>query len=162
MTDFSIRPATQDDRDSIAEILRRTEEFKAEEVDCACELLDEAVRNGNNESEYAFYCAENGRGGIAGFICYGETALAKSVYDLYWIVTDPVRRRAGVARLLMRRLDELLEDRGARMLVAETSSLPSYKKARALYEETGFGEESRIRDFYAPGDDRITYCKRYR
>jgi len=25
----------------------------------------------------------------------------------------------------------------------------------------GFREESRIRDFYALGDDRVTYCRRY-
>ena len=161
MNEIHVRPLRKGDRDGIARMLERIGEFRKEEKECALELADEALAKGNSERDYAVYCATNGGGGIVGFACYGETPMASGVFDLYWIATDPAARRDGVARDLMRALEERLAQRGARMLVAETSSTPAYEKARAFYERMGFREESRIKDFYARGDDRVTYCKRF-
>ncbi|MDD5555935.1 MAG: GNAT family N-acetyltransferase [bacterium] len=156
----AVRPAEAGDRAAIERILRRAGEFRPEEADCAMELLDEAVRDGGDDEEYAALCADEG-GEVVGFLCYGKTPLTRSTWDLYWIVTDPDRRRRGAARLMLARMEEEIRRKGATLLVAETSSLPAYGRARAFYEAAGFGEESRIRDFYAPGDDRLIYCRRF-
>ena len=65
-----------------------------------------------------------------------------------------------MGRRLLRQVERALAERAISLLVAETSSLPAYAQARAFYEKERFAEESRIRDFYAPGDDRVIYCKR--
>jgi ribosomal protein S18 acetylase RimI-like enzyme len=49
---------------------------------------------------------------------------------------------------------------GARWLVVETSGLPGYEGARALYEGLGFQQTSQIPDFYRRGDARLTYARR--
>ncbi len=45
----------------------------------------------------------------------------------------------------------------ARMLVVETLSRSDYAATRAFYERRGYDETARVRDFYAPGDDRIIF-----
>ena len=50
--------------------------------------------------------------------------------------------------------------RGARLLLVETSSRPDYENTRAFYSRCGYTEAARIRDFYAPADDRIMLTTR--
>lgn len=156
----SIRPLRRGDRDQIAQLLRSAQVFRREEIDCALELCALSLAKGNSDDEYAIFCAELPKGSVAGFLCYGKTPLTSSTYDLYWIVTHPSHQGRGIARGMLNYLEHLLSAKQATLLVAETSSLPSYEAARAFYRAKGFQEESRIRDFYAPGDDRLTYCKR--
>ena len=160
MTAPPIRPAEPGDRAEIERLLSAAKEFRAEEVACALELFDESCAGGDGDEEYPVLCAEAEGGGIAGFACWGKTPLTRATADLYWIATDPARRRSGVGRRLLRQVEQALAERAIALLVAETSSLPSYAQARAFYEKEGFAEESRIRDFYAPGGDRVLYCKR--
>jgi hypothetical protein len=47
------------------------------------------------------------------------------------------------------------------MVCLETSSQGGYSRTRSFYEKAGYLLESRIRDFYKPGDDRLTYVKRF-
>jgi hypothetical protein len=47
------------------------------------------------------------------------------------------------------------------MLIVETSSRSDYTATRAFYERRGYREAARVRDFYAPGDDRIIFVKRF-
>lgn len=46
-----------------------------------------------------------------------------------------------------------------RMLIVETSGLPSFSGTRAFYVKCGCEEEGRIRDFYAAGEDKIVFRK---
>ncbi len=45
------------------------------------------------------------------------------------------------------------------MLLIETSGVPDFAGQRAFYARLGYDEEARIREFYAPGDDKIVYWK---
>jgi hypothetical protein len=47
------------------------------------------------------------------------------------------------------------------MICLETSSQGGYERTRRFYDQAGYVEEARLRDFYKPGDDRITYVKRF-
>lgn len=161
MKGMAVRPVARDDRRPIEELLGRSPEFTREEVACALELMDEVLAQGQSEDDYIILCAESSGGEIIGFACYGKTPLTRGTYDLYWIAADPRHRRGGVGTQLLRRVEEHLAKQGVRILVAETSSLPAYAQARSFYCKEGFHEESRIRGFYAPGDDRLIYCKRF-
>jgi len=161
MSAISVRPVKREDRGEIGRLLGRMSEFREEEVACAMELVDEALGNGNNDSDYAVFCADSPGEGVIGFLCYGRTPMTQSTYDLYWIAVDPARRGRGAARALLRHIEAVLREKGATLLLAETSSTPPYSRARAFYLKEGFREESRIEGFYAPGDDRLIYCKRF-
>ena len=46
------------------------------------------------------------------------------------------------------------------LLVVETSSRPDYAHTREFYARGGYCEVARVRDFYAPADDRIILTTR--
>jgi ribosomal protein S18 acetylase RimI-like enzyme len=60
----------------------------------------------------------------------------------------------------MRHIECVLRERGERLLLVETSSLPQYEGARRLYCGCGFVQEARIRDFYQANEDKIVFWKR--
>ena len=66
----------------------------------------------------------------------------------------------GIGTTLVREVERELRDRGARMLLVETSSRPDYSNTRAFYARCGYREAARIKDFYAPADDRIMLTTR--
>lgn len=154
-----MRKLRQDDIPQIEEILVATGAFTDEEVAIAIELL-ETVINNPRQQDYEVVVSEIGEH-VAGYALFGPVPLTAGNYDLYWIAVDPARQGSGVGRRLMKYVEEQLRQRGARMLCLETSSQGGYLRTRQFYEQGGYVEESCIRDFYKPGDDRLTYVKRF-
>ncbi len=147
------------DLPELTRILRQTEAFTPVEIDCALELL-QIVLDDPSQTDYLVAVAE-AKGRIAGYVLYGPVPLTQGTYDIYWIATDPALHGQGFGRLLMEHAEADASARGARMICLETSSQGSYSRTRSFYDRAGYVEESRIRDFYRPGDDRITYVKRF-
>ena len=50
-------------------------------------------------------------------------------------------------------------DRGGRLAIIETSGRDDYIPTRRFYARVGYQEAARIRDFYAPGDDKVISVK---
>jgi len=153
-----IRQTRPEDRDALLSIIERTENLTGEERGCARELLG-VYLDEPGQTDYLFVTALKD-GAPAGYACYGDRSLAQGVFELYWIIVDERMKGSGVGRALAGAVEEILLTQGARMLVAETSSLPAYEAARRFYLKCGFAEEARIIDFYRPGDDIVFYVKR--
>ena len=96
---------------------------------------------------------------LQGYACWGPTPGTDGGYDLYWIAVDPRAQGGGFGSALMRAVEELLRSRGARLLVAETSSRDAYAQTRGFYERGGYVERARVRGFYAVDDDRVIFSK---
>lgn len=144
----------------LRQILVATESFTDVEVDCAMDLL-ESVLNDPNQQDYQVIVTEYEEV-VAGYVLFGPVPLTEGNYDLYWIATDPELHGKGVGRQLMKEVERRLRVAEARLLCLETSSQGHYARTRKFYQQAGYLEESCIRDFYRPGDDRITYVKRFR
>lgn len=155
---LQIRQTRPEDRDVLLSIIERTESLTKEERGCAIEMLDVYLGE-PGQTDYCFITALKD-GAPAGYACYGDRSLAQGVFDLYWIIVGEGMKGAGVGRALVDGVEVKLKDLNARMLVAETSSLPAFEAARGFYLKCGFLEEARIRDFYKPGDDIVFYVKR--
>lgn len=140
-------------------ILEATGAFTPAEVEIAMELLDIVVAK-PEQPDYQVAVAEDA-GKIMGYILYGPVPLTEGNFDIYWIATDPTAHGKGYGRILMEHAEADARRRGARMVCLETSSQGSYSRTRRFYDQAGYIEESRIRDFYRTGDDRITYVKRF-
>jgi ribosomal protein S18 acetylase RimI-like enzyme len=174
-------------RDRIAEILRATGVFRAPEVDVALELFDTtftpaplragadarpmATRAGAASSHgtdspfpldgYLFLGAFTPEEKLIGYACYGATPDTDRTWDLYWIAVDPSAQGSGSGTTLLSEVERRLSGLNARMLVVETSSRSDYAPTRGFYLARGYGEAARVRDFYAPADDRIIFTKRF-
>ncbi len=155
---ITIRKVLTKDRTNIISIVNRNGNFTDEEKDCAKELLD--IYLGNPEQkDYDFFCAVDKGEEVIGYVCYGRIPLTEGAYDLYWIVVDPLYQGKGIGKVLVNHLESVLNEKGARMLLAETSSKPDYYKTKIFYERNGFIEIAQIKDFYRIGDDKIIYRK---
>jgi ribosomal protein S18 acetylase RimI-like enzyme len=146
------------DRPALKTILQAQEHFKLSEIQVALEIIDLALTQ-PNQSDYSIRVAEGEEGEILGYICYGKAPLTDAVYDLYWIVVHPVFWNQGTGTFLLRYAEKDLRHRQARLLLIETSSLPSYASPRAFYLKHGYKEMARVTDYYAVGDHKLIFGK---
>jgi ribosomal protein S18 acetylase RimI-like enzyme len=147
-------------RSRLAELLVATGAFHAEEIDVALSLFDhEMSRPVSDAADYEFVGAfEEGR--LDGYVCFGPTPATEGTYDLYWLAVHPDAQGRGIGRALVHAVEETLTARDGRLLVVETSSRPDYSSTRQFYARSGYTEAARVRDFYAPADDRILLTTR--
>ena len=94
------------------------------------------------------------------FACFGHAPCTEAAWDLYWIAVDRQRHGRGIGRSLLQTVEDEIRRRAGRIVLAETSSKAIYVATRAFYEHAGYVEEARIKDFYAPDDDKVVYSKR--
>ncbi len=132
--------------------------FNEEEVECVDELWEEYLAQGPERSGY-YFLVEKEDERVLGYACYGPRALTSGTYDLYWIAVDPTARRGGVGRGLLTASEEAVRKLGGRLLVLETSGLPSYEPTRNFYLSTGYTLEATLKDFYRDGDDMVVFTK---
>jgi ribosomal protein S18 acetylase RimI-like enzyme len=145
------------DRDQIDRISRECGYFRPEEVDVAVSLVDDRLEKGES-SEYEFIVAEHGEQ-VVGFCCYGKIACTTHSFDIYWVVVDAMVQRTGIGRKLMDAAEDRIRQLGGSRAYIETSGQPKYDPTRRFYESCGYRAETVLKDFYAPGDDRVTYVK---
>ena len=111
---------------------------------------------------YCFLGAFTPEDELTGFACYGPTPGTDRTFDLYWIAVHPSAQGTGSGTTLLSVVERRLEHTAAKLFVGETSSRPEYDPTRAFYRARGWAEAARLRDFYAPSDDRVIFTKRFR
>lgn len=153
-----IRKFVARDLDAVRDILVRSEVFSAEEIIVALEVIEVYLGN-PKQQDYDLYTAVDDQERIVGYLCIGSTPIASGTFDLYWIAVHPESHGRGIGRELLTFAEDLVKSRGGRLLVAETSSLPRYEKARRFYELNQYNILARIKEYYAVGDDLIIYGK---
>jgi len=154
-----LRKLRADDLLELERILAATEAFTPAEVEVAMELLEIVIKE-PAQRDYEVAVAE-ALGKVAGYVLFGPVPATVGNFDLYWIAVDPAAQGTGVGQRLIEHVEEEVRKRGGRMVCLETSSQGGYSRTRSFYEKAGYQLESRIRDFYKPGDDRLTYVKRF-
>ena len=159
---MKIRPVVAGDRERIHAILVATARFTPVEVGWAMELVDQALA-APETSEYSVHVLEEPESGpdrmVQGYVCYAPTPMTDGVYDLYWIAVDPLQQGLGLGQMLLRFVENEVRRRAGRMLLIETSSKRSYAPTIRFYQQAGYREISRIKDFYRIEDDKVVFCK---
>jgi ribosomal protein S18 acetylase RimI-like enzyme len=153
---FRLDPAPHDRR-TVREIVESTGFFSPEEIGIAVELVGERLARGP-ASGYEFVFAEiDGR--TVGYACYGRVAATRASYELYWIAVRRDCQRRGLGRALLAKAESLVHRRGGTRIYADTSGREQYASTRAFYESAGYRREAVLRDFFAPGDDKVILAK---
>jgi ribosomal protein S18 acetylase RimI-like enzyme len=167
-------------RPAVEEIVRATGVFSEGEVRVAMEVFDEGLKAEMENGEWRMGESLSPRpilhsplpqldyeligvfqgALLLGYACFGPTPATDRTYDLYWIAVLPDAQRTGAGGALMAEVERQLASRPARLLVIETSSREDYAPTRRFYDKLGYQEAARLRDFYAPGDDRVVLSKR--
>ncbi|MDD4869732.1 MAG: GNAT family N-acetyltransferase [Kiritimatiellae bacterium] len=155
--DFTVRYTILKDRDEIIRFTETTGYFRPDEIDIACEVLDDALVKGP-EGHYQSFTAES-EGKAIGWICFGPTPCTLGTYDIYWIVVAPSYQRKGIGFALMNHAEKIIRDHGGRLSVIETSGKCLYESTRDFYHKMGYSEQARVAEFYTDGDDKVIYTK---
>ena len=156
---LSIREMTRADKEAVMCILKRTPEFNVLDVGVAEEVIESYLAAPETSGYYAFVAEVEGM--VIGYITYGPAPLTLGTWDIYWIATDSEFRGRGVGTTLMHWAEERISQAGGRLILIETSGRAEYEATRRFYEKLGYREVSRIIDFYALGDDLVTFEKRF-
>ena len=153
---YRSRP-TAADIPALRRLVAATGVFYRQERAVALELLEDRLRHGRRSS-YWFVFAER-RGELVGYCAWGRVPMTRRTFDLYWIAVAPQTEGQGIGRALLGRVERTLAARGGGHLYIETSSRRVYNRPRRFYRAVGYRQVARLRDFYAPGDHKIMFCK---
>jgi len=153
-----IRPARPEDRHVILDLLAKTGFFRPDELEVAREVLDESLTKGP-EGCYRSHVAVGEDDVVRGWVCFGPTPCALGTYDVYWIATDPCHQGRGLGKAMMARAEKLIAEQGGRLVIVETAGKAHYDSTRKFYLKIGYQEAARVKDFYAPHDDKGIYTK---
>jgi ribosomal protein S18 acetylase RimI-like enzyme len=155
-----IRSLQDQDRRLIQMLLSHIPSFDAEDQAIALELVNFAIDQ-PDQKDYSFFMAINREDQLVGYACFGPTPLTRGTYDLYWIAVDPAWSSKKIGTRLLKAVEECIRSNQARMLLIETSSGQNYERTRRFYVKNGYELVETIPDFYRPGEDRMTYVKRF-
>lgn len=151
-----LRPLQPGDRQRVETITRAVGLFREDEIPVALEVF-EATAAANDTYEG---CAAELDGVLVGWASWGPRPCTLGTWDLYWIVVDPARHGDGIGSLLLAEMERRVTGR-ARLVLVETAGRPDYLPTRKFYERRGYRAVSTIPDLYAPGDDQVTFVKRF-
>jgi GNAT superfamily N-acetyltransferase len=155
---LEVFPSLPGDLPEIIQISRNVGVFSEEEVATVDELfqgyLSDPVKSGYN------YLSCRVEGMLAGFACWGPTALSKGTVDLYWICADKKFQGLGIAADLFQAVEKCALEAERWQMVIWTSSKPEYAQARRFYLKMGCILAVQIPDFYERGDDLCVFIRK--
>jgi ribosomal protein S18 acetylase RimI-like enzyme len=155
-----IRAFKAGDRDAVIDLVEANGNFTDDEVAIAKELIDICIEKPEQRDYFTFVYEVEEEKRIGGFLIVGPTPATVGTYDMYWIASHPDFYGKGIAQALDRKAVEFVRDHGGYLLIAETSSQPSYERTRGFYQKQGYATLSVIADYYKPGDDLVVFGKR--
>lgn len=124
------------------------------------EMLDDMIAPffaGADDEIWLSFC--DNEAAVAGF-CYAKREpLTEGTWNMLALGVLPEQQGSGAGGVLTKALENTLRKQAQNVLIVDTSSDDGYSAARAFYQKQGYEEEARIRDFWAPGDDKITFRK---
>lgn len=159
MSGPTIRPAAEDDVDTIKQIAVDARMFDVDEVEFFDEMLGGFF---DHSMDGHRWLVVEDDGTVVASANFAPEPFADRMWNLYFIAVTPERQRDGLGAMLMGHVEDDLAGRGpdvARVLVVETSSTDQYAPTREFYRRLGYDEEARIRQFYGPDDDKIVFWK---
>jgi ribosomal protein S18 acetylase RimI-like enzyme len=130
--------------------------FEPSQTEELGQMLD---RHFNDETENQDLWFTDDDNGVVGVAYVAPERMTEGTWNLYLIAVHPDRQRQGRGVALLRHVEQVLANRGERVLLVETSGLESFEYVRSFYRKSGYDEEARIREFYKAGDDKIIFRK---
>jgi ribosomal protein S18 acetylase RimI-like enzyme len=154
LNSLEIRPLTAEQLPAVKSIIDDVALFPSELLDD----MTEPFLAGTAQAELWFVAIADGAACAVAY-CAPER-MTDGTWNLLLIAVRRDRQGKGLGTALTRHVERTLAERDVRILLVETSGLPSFERTRAVYRRLGYIEEARIREFYAAGEDKVVFWKR--
>lgn len=151
--DMTIRPLEAADLPALVALIDATGLFPGE-------LLPDMARTFLEQSPTTdawFVMTRDGSPAAVAYVV--PERLTQGTYNLLLIAVHADHQGKGLGKDLMAHVESHLSARDGRLLLVETSGLPDFERTRQFYLNNGYGIEARIREFYAPGEDKVIFRK---
>jgi len=149
-----VRPTEKHDVEAIMKMIGVSGQFDADGLEHVRSTLEEHLASG---SRNLWLTADDSEPvGVA--YCAPEP-VAPGGWNLLMLWIRPDRHGRGHGSALVQKVESMLEDQAARLLIVETSGLPDFAPARAFYQKCGFVHEATIKSYFAQGDDKLVLTK---
>lgn len=150
---MDIRPTQAADVPALQTVLDQTELFPSEMLPGMIEGFLEA----DAPEDLWLTCEADG---VAIGLCYARPEmLADGTWNMLAIAVRPDCQGKGAGAAMAKHLEDMLRQDDQRVLIVDTSGTDAFSQTRAFYAKNGYTEEARIRDFWAPGDDKVIFWK---
>ena len=152
--DHTVAVAGADDIADIARPIRECGLFSPDEAEGFVDMLPDLIAE-----EGAHWRILRRAGRVAGACYLSRERMSEDVWNLWFIGLRPEDQGGGGGSRLLAEAEGVARSEAGRLLLIDTSSGPGFETARAFYAARGYGAEATVRDYYAPGEDKIVFRK---
>ena len=93
-------------------------------------------------------------------LCYTvPEELADRTWNMLALAVRPDLQGKRLGQALVQTAEAHLKEKRQRILIVDTSGTDDFALTRTFYAQNGYGEEARIRDFWADVDDKVV-CRK--
>lgn len=150
----TIRKATTNDLDALKEVIETSGLFPPEYLDG----MMENYLSGTSPEEV--WLTKEVEGRPVAIAYFAPEKLTDGTYNLYLIAVHARLRGQGIGAEMMDYIEEHLRSNGKRVLIVETSGLPSFERTRKFYDQCRYKRMAVIEDFYNEGEDKVVFWKK--
>ncbi len=151
-----IRLTTPDDTSALLDLAKATGLFESSQIEELAQMLNQHFNDEIDSQDVWFTDYDNEPVGVA---YVAPERMTEGTWNLYLIAIHPDHQKQGRGAALLRYIEQMLAERGERILLVETSGTDDFEYVRAFYRNSGYDEEARIRDFYTDDVDKIVFRK---
>ncbi|WP_298839668.1 GNAT family N-acetyltransferase [uncultured Roseobacter sp.] len=152
MTKPVLRAATRADIPDLRAVLEGTDLFPPEML----QDLMEPFLSGTDED---FWLTVTTDGTAAGLCWCRPEPLTDGTWNMLALGVLPARHGQGLGAALAASAETRLRETGQRMLIVDTSGSSDFEGARTFYRACNYKQVAVIPDYWAAGDDKVTFCK---
>jgi ribosomal protein S18 acetylase RimI-like enzyme len=151
-----IRLTTPDDTIALIALAAASGLFDPNQTDDLAQMLDKHFRDRNETQDIWLTDDDNEPVAIA---YIAPERMTEGTWNLYLIAVHPDRQKQGRGKALLSYVEQMLMERGERILLVETAGTDDFEYVREFYRKNGYEQEARIREFYTAGVDKIVFRK---
>jgi ribosomal protein S18 acetylase RimI-like enzyme len=151
-----IRFSTLEDTTALIALAEASGLFEPSQTEYLAQMLDQHFSDENETQEFWLTDYDNEPVGMA---YVAPERMTEGTWNLYLIAVHPDHQKQGRGKALLSHVEQMLAERGERVLLVETSGTENFEYVRAFYRKSGYEEEARIREFYTAGVDKIIFRK---
>jgi len=150
----NIRAVLPKDVEAMKKVLNTIELFPSEYLD---DMISDYFNN--PETEDIWFTATINDQPISLAYCVPEK-FTEGTFNLYAIGVRKDCQDKGIGGKMMDYLENLLREKGHRILIVETSSAPELELTREFYKKKNYSKEAVLREFWGEGEDKVIFWKK--